>query len=330
MNKEKNIRMFEDYLNILKILNKDLYDAYTKCATAATYCKKDKGLLEKYHKQQQELAEEMEKLKSKRAELYHCKNELLDKDEYEDILKYPELEDVKVIVEFCKKDKGAEVWEEDNFVIKKETYQFTYPLSGHHDESASELLEAKFEDFRDSFKSADEANKKLRELDKKINEIDEAFKVVQIKYNTSELDNICLKKAMRQQLLKDRQKRADIMSELRSFFDNVYQNSKGYCLTLDKIIDLYYENRDKICFEEIYDARISELQKAHPNIELDNGGIYVNILNYKRAFEVQKAHPNINIIHDDNFKEFCLVGTTYYGWVGSDFVRACREMLRDA
>jgi predicted transcriptional regulator len=326
----EKIMTFESYLNILKILNKDLYDAYTKCVTADPCCKKNKDLLEKYHKRQQELAEEMEKLKSKRAELYHCKNELLDKAEYEGTLEYPDLEDVKVIVEFCKKDKGAEVWEEDNFVIKKETYQFTYPLGGHHDESASELLEAKFEDFRDSFKTADEANKKLRELDEKINEIDEAFGDVKTKYDILELDNICLKKAMRQQLLKDRRKCADIMSELRSFFDNVYQNSKGYCLTLDELIRMYYEDSDKIYFEAIYEARISKLLKAHPDIKLDNGEIYVNILNYKRAFEIQKAHPNINIIHDDNFEEFCLVGTTYYGCVGTDFVRACREMFRDA
>lgn len=321
---------FKSYLNILKILNKDLYDTYTKFVTADTYCKKYKDLLEKYHKRHQELVEEMQKLKSKRAELYRCKKKLLDDDEYEDILKYPDLEDVKVIVEFCKKDKGAEVWEEDNFVIKKETYQFTYPLNGHHDESASELLEAKFEYFRDSFKSADEANKKLRELDKKINEIDEAFKDVQTKYDISERENMCLKRDMRQQSLEDSRKRADIISELESFFCNVYQNSKGYCFTLDVIINLYYENSDEIYFKEICEARISELQKAHPNIKLDNGGIYVNILNYKRAFEVQKAHPDINIIHDANFEEFCLVGTTYYSCVASDFVRAYREMLRDA
>lgn len=92
----------------------------------------------------------------------------------------------------------------------------------------------------------------------------------------------------------------------------------------------YYENSDKIYFKEIYEARISELQKAHPNIKLDNSEIYVNILSYQRAFEVQKAYPHINIIHDDNFEEFCLVGTTYYGCVGYDFARACREMFRDA
>lgn len=318
--------VFEDYLKILKILNKDLYDTYTKCATADTGCKKDKDLLEKSHKRQQELFEEMEKLKSKRAELYRCKNELLDKDEYEDILKYPKLEDVKVIVEFCKKDKGAEVWEEDNFVIKKETYQFTYPLSGHHDESASELLEAKFENFRDSFKSADEANKKLRELDKKINEIDEAFGDVKTKYDRLVREGLDLRRNVRQKSREDRRKRADIISELDSFFYNVYQNSRGYCLTLDAIINLYYENSDEIYFKEICEARISELQKAHPNIKLDNSEIYVNILNYKRAFEVQKAHPNINIIHDANFEEFCLVGTTYYSCVEPDFARACEEM----
>ena len=321
--------VFETYLDILKILNKDLYDTYTKYATADTDYKKDKDLLEKNHKRQQELFEEMDKLKLKRAELYRCKNELLDENEYKDILKYPDLEDVKVIVEFCKKDKDAEVWEEDNFVIKKETYQFTYPLNGHYGEPASELLEAKFEDFRDSFKTADEANKKLRELDKKINEIDEAFGDVKTKYDRLVREDIDLKRNMRQKSLEDRRKRADIISELDSFFYNVYQNSRGYCFTLDAIINLYYENSDEIYFKEIYEARISELQKAHPNIKLDNGEIYVNILNYKRAFEVQKAHPNINIIHDANFEEFCLVGTTYYSCVEPDFARAYAEEIKE-
>ena len=316
---------FESYLNILEILNKDLYDTYTKCTTAYTDYKEDKDLLEKSHERQQELFEEMEKLKSKRAELYRCKNELLNEDEYKDILKYPELEDVKVIVEFCKKDKGAEVWKEDNFVIKKETYQFTYPLSGHHDESASELLEAKFEDFRDSFKTADEANKKLRELDKKINEIDEAIGDMQTKYDRSVRTNIVAERNMRQKSVEYNRKLRDIMFELRSFFYNVYQDSKGHYFTFDMLINLYYENRNKIHYKEICDARILEFQKAHPDIELYNGGIYVNILSYQRAFEVQKAHPNINIIHDNKFDEFCLIGTTYYDCVESDFVHAWAE-----
>lgn len=318
--------VFEDYLNILKILNKDLYDTYTKYATADTDCKKDKDLLEKNHKRQQELFEEMEKLKSKRAELYRCKNELLDEDEYEGILKYPELEDVKVIVEFCKKDKGAEVWKEDNFVIKKETYQFTYPLNGYHDESASEVLEAKFENFRDSFNTADEANKKLRELDKKINEIDEAIGDMRAKYDRLVRANIVTERNIRQKSLEDSRKLRYIMLELESFFYNVYQDSKGHYFTLDMLINLYYENRDKIHYKEICDARILEFQKAHPDIELCNGGIYVNILSYQRAFEAQKVHPDINIIHDANFEEFCLVGTTYYSCVESDFVRAYKEM----